>query len=92
MNIAETIDMRDWDVSYTELVKWVSETGADLYAVNTIGGDGRKLYCFTRLEDLTAFKLKFKHASKNSLMGYKGITSADTAAYYCPYVPTSITE
>ena len=60
MNEEKMIDLRDWDVSYTDLVKWVTENNIDLWAVNAMGGNGAKIYVFKSTEDKTAFTLKFK--------------------------------
>jgi hypothetical protein len=59
MNAELSIDLRDWDVTYTDLVKWVTENNVDLWGVNAMGGNGAKIYVFSKPEDLTAFKLRF---------------------------------
>lgn len=76
-----TINLLDWDVTYTELAQWANDTGAEVYAVT---GPGMKYKMSEK--DLVAFKLTFKRGC-SSLVGYKGITTVDTAMYYCPYIP-----
>ncbi len=76
-----TINLIDWDVSYTELTQWAKDTGADVYAVT---GPGMK-YKMSE-EDLVAFNLTFKRG-RGVLVGYKGTSTTDTTSYYCPYIP-----
>jgi hypothetical protein len=76
--------MSEWDVSYTELVEWISKTGAELYAINTYGSNLKQnQYAFTDEKDYIAFKLTFQK-------GQKPITyrSAYTASFYTnPSIP-----
>jgi hypothetical protein len=77
------VDILDWDLTYTELIEWVSDNNVDLDAINGYGGRGPSTkYVFRREEDFVAFKLKF--AKEN----YKG---TDTAFYYAPYKPSWMT-
>jgi hypothetical protein len=86
-NLAKSIDLRDYDLTYTDFAKWVVDNGMDVYAVNTRGGNGAKIYFFNDLEDFTAFTLKFSKRLPPQIMAYKGKSSVDTAAYYAPYIP-----
>lgn len=55
----QIIDINDWDITYTELMYWIADTGARLKSVTT---DARRIpteYEFERDEDALAFKLKF---------------------------------
>lgn len=54
-----TINLNDWNISYSTMVKWVIDNNIDVYAINCSGGDGVNLYMFTSSEDFTAFTLKF---------------------------------
>lgn len=55
------IDLGDYDVDYTELVRWSLEKGVDLYAVNAQGGNcTSKTYAFSKEEDYLAFILTFQ--------------------------------
>lgn len=55
-----TINLREWNISYDELVKWSVERDADVYALIHHGGNGvSATYAFTNDEDFTAFKLTF---------------------------------
>ena len=53
------IDILDWDLTYTELVDWVSENDITLDAINGYGGGASTKYTFRDEEDFIAFKLKF---------------------------------
>ncbi len=54
------IDLREWNITYTDLVKWCEDTEADVYAVIHHGANGASAtYGFEKDEDLLAFKLAF---------------------------------
>ena len=53
------IDILDWDLTYTELVDWVSENDITLDSINGYGGGASTKYTFRDEEDFIAFKLKF---------------------------------
>lgn len=54
------IDLRDWNVNYTEFTDWVVETEADVYAIVHHGGNGPSAtYGFEKEEDRLAFELRF---------------------------------
>ena len=65
-----TIDILDWDITYTELMYWIAETGAELDAVSELGGmyGGSGFpstkYKFRDEEDYVAFKLAFQKEKK----------------------------
>ena len=55
------IDLNEWDIDYTYLVRWALENEVELYAVNTYGANSsQKQYAFTQEEDFLAFKLTFQ--------------------------------
>jgi hypothetical protein len=81
------INILDWDLTYDELVNWVAENDIVLDAINGYGGGASTKYVFQDEEDFVAFKLKFAKDNRSGKIGYKGITSVDTASYYCPYIP-----
>jgi hypothetical protein len=61
------IDLKEWDVSYGDLVSWANETNADIYAIIHHGGNGASaMYGFEHDEDLLAFKLKFSYEKSNN--------------------------
>ena len=65
MNLIQLIDLRDWHISYTELVEWCEETGADVYAViHPVGNGPSAQYRFEHEEDFLAFQLKFAREQK----------------------------
>ncbi len=78
-----TIDLIEWNITYTEFTKWCIDTGAKVYAVTSSGSSTK--YMFEEA-DLLAFKITFAKG-KSLLTGYKGITTVDSAMYYCPYIP-----
>lgn len=80
-----TIDLRDWDIAYTDLVEWVTENSINLYTSS--GGNGMKVYIFPNDEDFVAFKLKFSKGKSSYIMGYTGISDSDVGLYNCPYIP-----
>lgn len=87
-NLSDGIDLDDYAVSWDEFYQWVSENNIDVYAVASHGGNRTKIYCFKYSEDFTAFKLKFSERQlSDTVVGYKGRTTTDTAMYYCPYLP-----
>jgi len=54
------IDILDWDLTYSDLIDWISENDVELDAINGYGGRGPSTkYMFRNEEDLIAFKLKF---------------------------------
>lgn len=86
------IDILDWDITYTELMYWISETGAELDAITgpgSFGGVGSPStkYEFRDEEDFVMFKLKFAKEHKSHKMGYSGTQADDMGSYYCPYIP-----
>lgn len=86
-DLSLSINLNDYDVSYTIFAHWVVENGLDVYALNAHGGNGDKLYFFQDIEDFTAFTLKFSKRQTFQIMSYKGKFSVDSSAYYCPYIP-----
>jgi hypothetical protein len=83
-----SINLNDYDVSYTEFAHWVVDGNMDVYAIAAHGGNSTsKMYFFKELEDFTAFTLKFSKRLPPQVMGYKGKSSVDDSFYYCPYMP-----
>lgn len=74
-----TINLLEWDVTYTELAQWAMDTGATVRAV-TSGNFNYEM----EETDYTAFKIKFKQGTS---LGYKAAQVVDRAFYYCPYIP-----
>lgn len=90
-DLSTSIDLNEYDVTYTDFAAWVVENNIDAYGVNAIGGNNRaKLYYFENLEDFTAFTLKFSKRPPIRPLGYRGVTSVDESHYYCPYIPLII--
>jgi len=66
------IDILDWDITYTELMQWISITGAELVAITGLGGFGAftgsvgpcTKYEFYKEEDFVMFKLAFQKEKK----------------------------
>jgi hypothetical protein len=82
-----TINLHEWNISYTELVQWAEETGSEIFAFVHHGGAGPSAtYGFEKEEDLLAFKLKFAKEER-PIMGFNGTTANDIGAYYAPYIP-----
>lgn len=56
------IDLKEWDVSYDELVRWSLEKEVELFSINNYhGGYGPKTtYAFSQEEDYLAFTLTFQ--------------------------------
>ncbi|HEY6436384.1 MAG TPA: hypothetical protein VIY47_07325 [Ignavibacteriaceae bacterium] len=88
-DLSKSIDLGEYTITYTDFVKWVTENNMDVYAVNTNGGNGMKIFFFNDLEDYTAFTLKFSKRPSPQRMGYSGKTSVDSGVYYAPYIPTT---
>jgi len=86
------IDILDWDITYTDLMQWVAETGAELYAIThagwLAGGTPGTKYVFRDEEDFVMFKLKFAKENGPHKMNYTGRTTIMNAAYHCPHIPT----
>jgi len=57
------IDIFDWDLTYYELVKWVTENDITLDAINGYGDGASTKYTFRDEKDFVAFKLKFSRKS-----------------------------
>jgi hypothetical protein len=81
------IDILDWDLTYTDLVEWVSENDIVLDAINGYGGGASTKYTFQDEEDFVAFKLKFAKEPRPHKMGYTGIVTMDVGIHNCPYIP-----
>lgn len=56
------IDILEWDITYTELVHWISTTGAVMHAISGYGvrGVASTRYQFENDSDYVAFKLSFQ--------------------------------
>ena len=60
------IDIFDWDISYTDLMYWISQTGAEIHAITGLGniyggrGSPSTKYEFLNEEDYIAFTLSFQ--------------------------------
>ena len=80
------IDILDWDLTYTDLVEWVSENDIVLDAINGSADGASTKYTFQDEEDFVAFKLKFARENKHRI-GFNGTTVDDVGAYYAPYIP-----
>lgn len=74
------INLIEWDVTYTELALWASDTGARVFA----HASGKFKYEIDD-QDFTAFKLAFKPS--NGIIRYKSKITIDRSMYYCPYIP-----
>ena len=46
---------------------------------------------FSKQEDLAAYLLAFYHEPSH-IFGYKGSTTFDSGAFYCPYVPLTVSN
>ena len=53
------INIFDWDLTYDELVEWISKNDIKLDAINGYGVGASTWYTFQNDEDFVAFKLKF---------------------------------
>lgn len=53
------INLKEWDILYTEFVNWVSERNSAVYAIADMSQGKNTIYAFEHEEDLVAFKLKF---------------------------------
>ncbi|HEY6435796.1 MAG TPA: hypothetical protein VIY47_04340 [Ignavibacteriaceae bacterium] len=62
-DLSMSINLNDYDVSYTDFTRWVIDGNMDVYAIAAHGGNGSKIYFFQDLEDFTAFTLKFSKSS-----------------------------
>lgn len=63
LDLSFAINLRDYDVSYTEFVRWAVTNGIEAYAVNAYGGNGDQLYFFQHKEDFTAFTLTYEKSN-----------------------------
>jgi len=59
--------------------KWKITLGAESYIE------------FESEEDCAAYNLAWYEEAANHVVGYKGHTTVDVAAFYCPYVPLTTT-
>lgn len=67
----QTINLREWNISYTELVEWCEKTNSEVYAVIHHGGNGASaMYGFEKDEDLLAFTLTFSHKKNETISFY----------------------
>jgi len=56
-----TINILEWDLTYTDLVNWIQDREANVYAVSFYGaGAPSTQYKFENDEDFVAFKLAFR--------------------------------
>ena len=86
------IDILDWNITHTDLMQWVAETGAKLDAISRAGwfagGPPSTKYKFRDEEDFIMFKLAFQKKEIIYRVGYIGKQIIDSAAYYAPHIPT----
>lgn len=81
------IDIKEYDITYTQFIDWVLQIGIEVFAINSYGGQSTSTrYMFQETEDLVAFKIRFAKQSKD-IIGYMGIDLGDTGAFHCPYIP-----
>lgn len=80
------IDLLDWDLTYYELLQWVSENDINLAAINGYGAGASTKYTFRDEEDFVAFRLKFAK-ERRIKMGYNSIACDDMGTYFAPYIP-----
>lgn len=64
------IDLKEWNVDYTEFTKWVTENNADVYAISYQGASTptTSRFYFEKEEDFVVFKLTFgKHGNTSNV-------------------------
>ncbi len=76
--MTQTINIYEWDLSYSELIEWATETKSDVHALTRNSNNiTDSMYVFENDEDYIAFLLKFRQKRKGGM----------AAGYFCPYIP-----
>lgn len=75
------INLKEWDILYTEFINWVNERNASVYAIADMSQGKNAIYAFKYEEDLVAFTLKFT----KSIFPWANQVGIDTGNY--PLMP-----
>lgn len=84
------IDLLEWNVTYTDFVKWITENNIATAAISGYGSGAGFIstkYDIFNDEDSVAFKLKFSKEILPHRMGYTGTHHDDMGTYFAPYIP-----